>query len=128
MSNPYRDHTPQETPAPATPTLWKLRVWWASLFVKSKAGDKWRIRFKNIQGQTMRYASEWDVASLKNIAERCENTPAGEPAPLPYYRWFNPETGITEDGVDFIHPAQVPTVARLARQAADCYERLTPAP
>lgn len=56
--------------------------------------------------------------NCKNIAERCENTPAGEPAPL--------RKGTKE--VVFIHPAQVPTVARLARQAANALKRLTPAP
>jgi hypothetical protein len=119
VSNPYRDPAHQtQPPAPATPTLWKLRVWWESLSVSSTSGrERWWLVYRDENGKRRACWISW--GNCKNIAERCENTPAGEPAPL-----------LVEgtDEVVFIHPAQVPTVARLARQAANALERLTPAP
>ena len=124
--NPYRNNNQSLSTTPATPILWKLRVWWASLFVKSTSGrERWWLVYRDENGKPRACWISW--GNCKNIAEVCENTPVGEPAPLPDYRWFNPETGITDEVV-FIHPAQVPTVARLARQAANALERLTPAP
>lgn len=53
--------------------------------------------------------------------------PPGEPAALPYYS-LNPHKELRHppanvEGVDLVPPELVPTVARLARQVWDTYQR-----
>lgn len=126
---PYRASNPQAPipPLVRTPFLWGLRVWWASSRVNTESGQTWNFTFDDTSGHRQFYRLAWADKSIERVAMICEATPPGEPAALPYYDQQSHkearDTKSNVEGVDFIQPSQVPTVARLARQAWDSYQR-----
>lgn len=128
-NDPYRTSNPQPPIPPLvhTPWLWSFRVWWARSRVRTESGQTWELAFDDTKGDRQLYRLQWADNSIERVALICEATPPGEPAALMYYSYgAHKETRTAPanvEGVDLIHPSQVPTVARLARQAWDSYQR-----
>jgi len=130
VNDPYRGSNPQAPVPPPRirkPFLWDFRVWWNKSRVTTESGQSWNITFDDTQGERHCYKLPWTDNTIERVAVICENTPPGEPAALTYYRHGSYKdfrtAPATIEGVDFIEPTQVPTVARLARQAWDSYQR-----
>lgn len=130
--DPYRKTTlhPPIPPLKALPWMWSFRVWWARTRVRTESGITWNLSFNDTKGDRQYYRFKWTDDTIERVALICEGTPTGEPAALAYYydqgTYRETRVGDTSralQGVDFIHPTQVPTVARLARQAWDSYQR-----
>jgi hypothetical protein len=107
--------------------MWGVRVWWGRSRVRTDSGATWNFTFDDTSGHRQYYKLSWTDKSIERVAMICEATPPGEPAALPYYdqqsHKESREAHANVEGVDFIQPSQVPTVARLARQAWESYQR-----
>ncbi len=108
----YRDsELVPPAPKPRTPFLWGLRVWWASIGINPWIGKYWSVELVNDGFVKHTVSVHWK--DLATMAEKWAKTPAGESCAV-----------FGNDGdVWFMTPPQVPTVVRLARQAADAWER-----
>lgn len=101
---------------PRTPFLWGIRVWWASLSFGSTSGATWSFKFTDVGGDSQVLEVQW--SSLASSVEAWERTPVGEPCAI--------RGNVTKGGLPaawLITATQVPTLIRLARQAADAWER-----
>jgi hypothetical protein len=108
--------------------MWGFKVWWARTKVEHTTGEQWRFSFHDARGIQQSYRLDWGP-NVERVMLLCESTPAGEPAALIYEELSThremrdpPREGHLS-GVDFIPPAQVPTLGRLARQVWDSYQR-----
>lgn len=121
MSNPYRETTASPAPAPkpaVPPALWRLRVWWAAWDVWHTSGDEWVLYFRDLRGQRCAHEFRWDERDkILALAERCETALPGDPVALTFSN-LPPALGVT-----LIHPANVPHVARIARQTYEARVR-----
>lgn len=130
VNDPYRAtnlQAPVPPPLVHTPFLWGLRVWWAKSRVHTQTDSVWHLTFTDAKGVRQYYRLPWTGDSIERVALICEGTPPGEPAALPYYS-LNPHKELRTppanvEGVDFLPAELVPTVARLARQVWDTYQR-----
>ena len=152
-SDPYRASNPQAPipPQVRTPFMWGFRVWWSLGKVQHSTGEPWKFAFWDASGTQQCYRLNWGP-SIERVALICENTPAGQSAAIPYEeRTTHHEMMDADDdqefdthrevmslpprprvvgsppgghrGVDFIPPAQVPTLGRYAREVWESYRR-----
>jgi hypothetical protein len=92
--------------------FWRLRVWLWSAFVRVETDVLWTMYFTDINGSRASIACNWD--DVERHAASLELTPPGEPAFV--------RAGY---GSFLAKPECVPTMARMAREAADAYARST---
>lgn len=121
MSDPFRSSefkAPEAPPAPKVPWFWRLRVWWASRHVSIGEGDNMVFHFQKTNNYADSYAIPWE--RIEDFADAWEKTPAGEPIALVFTKVGGQDVARR---VMIVSPACVPTMARLARAAADEWSR-----
>ena len=93
-----------------------------------EAGQTWNFMCDDKDGNSLWFKLSWSDRTIERLAVLCENTPPGEPASIGYFvNGGHREVRFPPapmERVVFIHPSQVPTVGRIARQAWESYRRL----
>ncbi len=109
---PYREPSSVSSGvlAPVKPMFWRLRVWLWSSSVRVETDALWTMYFVDINGKQASLACNWH--DIEQHAASLESTPPGEPA---FVR--------VSYGTFLAKPACVPTMAKIARAAADAYAR-----